>query len=91
MGRSYNKLGKDKEAESAFRKAVNLKPKNSEYQTELGAILIKFAKYNQAISVLNKAIKLDESNSRAEDLLVKAKSGRRRVNFGKDKSKKQNK
>ena len=83
LGRAYNKLYNDVEAEKAFRKAAKLKPDNGTYQTELGAALIKLAKYGHAIKALNKAKEIDEFNVRAEDLLIEAKSGKKRVNFKK--------
>ncbi len=82
LARSYNKLNKDKEAEKAIRQAVKLKPDDTEYQTELGAILIKFAKYDEAIGVFKKALKLDESNSQAQDLMEKAQAGKKRQEYG---------
>ncbi len=85
LGRSYNRLNKDKEAESAIRKAASMKPKDAEYQTELGAILIKFAKYPEAIGVLKKAQKLDLQNSRATDLLERAEDGKKREESGRPK------
>ncbi len=81
LGRSYNKLNKDKEAEKALRQAVKLNPEDSEYQTELGAILIKLAQYEEAVRVLKKAIELDENNSYALDLLEKAEAGKKRIDF----------
>lgn len=81
LGRSYNKLYDDQEAEKALQKAVKLNGEDSLYRTELGAALIKLAKYPAAIRQLNKAIELDEDNFRAEDLLVKAKAGRKRTDF----------
>ena len=82
LGRSFNKLNKDKEAEKAFRQAVKLKSDNSEYQTELGAILIKLARYDEALGVLKKVLQLDENNSRAQDLLERAEAGQKRQNYG---------
>lgn len=82
LGRAYNKLNKDKEAEKALRLAVKLQPENAEYQTEFGSILIKLAQYDEAVTVLNKAVKLDESNLQAEDLLQRAEAGKKRINFG---------
>ncbi|MGI9034717.1 MAG: tetratricopeptide repeat protein [Pyrinomonadaceae bacterium] len=82
LGRAYNKLNKDPEAEKALRQAVKLKPDDSEYQTELGAILIKLAKYDDAVTVLKKALQLDADNSRAQDLMDKADAGQKRINFG---------
>lgn len=88
LGRSYNKLNDDKEARKALDRAVRLDPDNSQYQTEYGAIMIKFAKYDQAIRALNKALKIDPANSQAGSLLVRAKAGKKRVDFGAEKLKK---
>ncbi|HEX8734109.1 MAG TPA: tetratricopeptide repeat protein [Pyrinomonadaceae bacterium] len=82
LGRAYNKINMDKEAEKALRQAVKLKPEDSEYQTELGKILIKLASYDEAVVVLKKAIELDENNTQAIDSLEKAEAGKKRTNFG---------
>ncbi len=82
LGRAYNKLNKDREAEKALRQAVKLTPENTEYQTEFGSILIKLAQYDEAVTVLKKAVKLDESNLQAQDLLERAEAGKKRINFG---------
>lgn len=82
LGRSYNKLNKDKEAEKALRQAVKLKPEDVEYQTEFGAILVKLANYDEAVPVLKKAVSLDDSNSQAQELLEKAEAGKKRIDFG---------
>ena len=81
LGRSYNKLNKDDQAEDAFRQAVKLKPGDTDYQTEYGSILIKLAKYHEATGPLRKAIQLDAENSRAADLLDDAEAGAKRVDF----------
>lgn len=82
LGRSYNKIEMDREAEKALRQAVKLNPEDSEYQAEFGAILIKLAQYDEAVKVLKKAQELDENNLRAADLLEKAEAGQKRLNFG---------
>jgi Flp pilus assembly protein TadD len=87
LGRSYNKINEDKEAEKAFRQAVKLKPEDSEYQTGLGEILVKFAKYEEALGVLKKALALDSSNSQAQDLMEKAEAGKKRLEYGQPKDK----
>jgi len=81
MGRSYNKLNEDQDAEKALRQAVKLKPDDTEYQTELGSILIKLAKYGEAVAALNKALEIDPDNSEAQDLLEDAKAGKKRVDY----------
>lgn len=81
LGRTYNKLNKDEEAEREFKAAVKLKPDDTEYQTELGNILIKLAKYHEAIPPLKKAIELDAGNERAASLLEDAQAGRQRIDY----------
>lgn len=81
LGRAYNKLFDDVEAEKALKKAVDLNPEDSLYRTELASVLIKLAKYPAAIKELDKAIELDEDNFRAEDLLVEATEGKKRTDF----------
>lgn len=93
LGRAYNKLNKDDDAEDAFRAAVKLKPDDTEYQTELGAILIKLAKYHEALPALKKALEIDPENSRAENLKEDAEAGAKRIDFSqvdKDSNKKSN-
>ena len=82
LGRAYNKINMDREAEKALRQAVKLKPEDGEYQTELGKILIKLASYDEAVIVLKKAVELDENNAEAVDSLEKAEAGKKRTNFG---------
>lgn len=87
LGRSFNKLGEknDEDARKALEKAVKLDDENSLYRTELGAVLIKLAKYDEAIKQLNKAIELQDDNFWAEDLLEEAKNGKKRIDFGANK------
>ena len=81
LGRTYSKLTEDEDAEDAFREAVKLKPDDTDYQTELGAVLIKLAKYREAIEPLKKAIALESTNARAADLLEDAEAGRQRLDY----------
>ena len=81
LARTYSKLGKDDEAEKEFRQAVKLKPEDTEYQTELGNILIKLAQYRDAIGPLKKAIEIDPTNERAAGLLEDAEAGRQRIDY----------
>jgi tetratricopeptide (TPR) repeat protein len=82
LGRSYNKLDEDEDAAKALKEAVKLKPDETLYQTEYGAILIKLAQYDEAVRALKKALELDAENSEAAELLEKAEAGKKRVNFG---------
>jgi tetratricopeptide (TPR) repeat protein len=82
LGRAYNKLNQDTDAQKALTQAVKLKPDDSEYQTELGAILIKLAKYDEALPALKKAVSIDADNLQAQDLLEKAQAGKKRIDFG---------
>lgn len=81
LARTYNKLDKLDEAEKEFRQAVKIKPDDADYQTELGAILIKLAQYHEAIIPLKKALELDATNERAASLLEDAEAGRQRLDY----------
>jgi len=81
LGRSYNKIQMDEEAEKALRQAVKLNPNDIEYQAELGAILIKLAKYDEAVKVLKKALELNENDLHVANLLEKAEAGKKRIEF----------
>lgn len=82
LGRAYNKLNQDTDAQKALTQAVKLKPEDVEYQTELGAILIKLAQYQEAVAALKKAVAIDAENLQAQELLEKAEAGRKRIDFG---------
>lgn len=88
LGRSYNKLNEDENSAKSLREAVRLKPEDTQYQTELGAILVKLAKYGEAIGPLKKALELDSSNSKAEELLSDAQAGQKRIGFSAKKDEK---
>lgn len=81
LGRTYVKLLKDDQAEDAFRQAVKLNADDADYQTELGAILIRLAKYHEAVPVLKKALDIDPNNARAQDLLEDAQAGVKRLDY----------
>lgn len=81
LGRTYVKLLMDKEAEKAFKQAVKLQPEDTEYQTELGSILIVLAQYAEAIGPLKKALEIDPANARAEEMLEDAQAGRQRIDY----------
>jgi tetratricopeptide (TPR) repeat protein len=89
IGRSYDKLDEDTDALKSLREAVKINPDNSDYQTELGKILMKLAQYDEAVRVLKKALELDANNLLAEELLEKAEDGRRRIEFAKKEIQKQ--
>lgn len=81
LGRAHAKLNDDQEAARALRQATRLQPDYTEYQTELGVMLIRLAKYDEAVGTLKKAVELDPTNSQAEELLERAEAGRKRINF----------
>lgn len=81
LGLTYNKLNEDTSAARSLREAVKLKTDNTEYRTELGSILIKLAKYREAVPELRKALELDPNNIKAEELLERAEAGKKRIDF----------
>lgn len=81
LGLTYNKLNLDKESEESFEKAVDIREDDAEFLTELGAIRVKLAKYNEAMKPLRRALELDPENSQAANFLEEAEAGARRVQF----------
>lgn len=81
LGRAHGKLFDDKEAADALKKAVELDEENGLYLTEYGAALNKLARYGEAIRQLEKALEIDPDNLSAEDLLEKARAGKKRVDY----------
>ena len=90
LGRAYNKLDEDEDAQKALQTAVKLQPENGEYQTEYGTILMKLAQYDEAIRALKKAVEIDEANLRAAEMLEQAQAGKKRVDFGANQIKQRN-
>lgn len=81
LGRSYNKLNKDEEAEKALRQAVKLKPDDIDYQIEFGNILMKLSHYDEATKAYKKAQSLDPDNPYIQELLDKAEAGEKRIDY----------
>lgn len=61
-GTIYLLLNKSEEAEAAFRHAVELRADWSLPIAQLGAVLVRQGKFDEAEPVLNKAVKLDSNN-----------------------------
>jgi len=63
------RFGRYAEAYEDLRRAVSLKPGNSEYQANLGYVLWKLGRSNEAVSAERVALKLDENNFMAHHQL----------------------
>jgi tetratricopeptide (TPR) repeat protein len=59
------RLGRYSEAYDDLRRAVTLKPNNSEYQANLGYVLWKLGRAAEAVTAERTALKLDEKNTTA--------------------------
>ncbi len=59
------RLGRNPEAYEDLRRAVSLKPQVSEYQANLGYLLWKIGRPQEAVSAERAALKLDEKNNSA--------------------------
>lgn len=81
LGRSYAKLDKDADAEREIREAMRLNPEDNEYRVELGDVLMKLAKYSEAIAVYTKAREVDPENFDLDEKLEDAIAGRKRQTF----------
>jgi tetratricopeptide (TPR) repeat protein len=59
------RLGRNPEAYEDLRRAVSFKPQSSEYQANLGYVLWKIGKPQEAVSAERAALKLEEKNTAA--------------------------
>jgi tetratricopeptide (TPR) repeat protein len=59
------RLGRYSEAHEDSRRAVSLKPNNSDYQANLGYVLWKLGRVDEAVSAERAALKLDQKNTTA--------------------------
>lgn len=69
-GNALQWLGRDLEAEKAFRRAIELRENWILPMTSLGEMLVRNGKFAEAETVLNKAIELDDKNSTAYSALA---------------------
>lgn len=72
IGITYKNLRKLKEAQEAFKRAIELNPKFAEAYIMMGAVLISENNFAEAISFLKKAIKIEPLNESAFKALAKA-------------------
>ncbi len=59
------RLGRNNEAYEDLKRATVLKPKNSDYQANLGYVLWKLGRPDEAVSAERSALKLDPKNATA--------------------------
>lgn len=81
LGRAYAKLDKDADAEREIRAAMKINPDENEYRVELGDVLMKLAKYSDALAVYTRAFEVDPENFDLEEKIEDARAGRKRQTF----------
>jgi tetratricopeptide (TPR) repeat protein len=64
-GLARSRLGRNKEAYEDLKRAISLKPDNSDYQANLGYVLWKLGRPDDAVSAERAALKLDPKNTTA--------------------------
>lgn len=69
-GAALQSLGKDKDAETSYRRAIELKEDWVLPMANLGELLVKLNKYAEAEMLLKKVIQLDSQNSKAHEALA---------------------
>jgi tetratricopeptide (TPR) repeat protein len=74
LGDCRLKQGNKPGAMAAFRDAVRYRPDMAHAHLELGALLLEAGKVEDAIRHLETAVRLEEKNERARDLLKKAQA-----------------
>ena len=83
LGEAYNFLHRDEDAARNYREATQLNEKDEEAWYQLGMVLIKLARYSEAVNAFQKALELDANDYRATDGLEEAKEGAQRIREGK--------
>lgn len=81
LGRAYEKLDKDSDAERSLREALRLSPDENDYRIELADVLMKLAKYGEAAGLYRKAFEVDPENFDLEEKIDEAVAGRKRQTF----------
>ena len=81
LGRSYEKLDKDSDAERSFREAIRLNPEDNDFRIDLADVLMKLARYGEAASLYRKALEADPENFDLEEKIEEAVAGRSRQTF----------
>jgi len=83
LGEAYNFLHRDEDAARNYREATQLNEKDEEAWYQLGMVLIKLARYTEAVNAFQRALELDANDYRASDGLEQAKEGAQRIREGK--------
>jgi tetratricopeptide (TPR) repeat protein len=83
LGEAYNFLHRDEDAARNYREATQLNEKDEEAWYQLGMVLIKLARYTEAVNAFQKALELDANDYRASDGLQEAQEGAQRIREGK--------
>lgn len=83
LGEAYNFLHRDEDAARNYREATQLNEKDEEAWYQLGMVLIKLARYSEAVNAFQKALDLDANDYRASDGLQEAQDGAQRIREGK--------
>jgi len=83
LGQTYAGLHLYSEAVREYRQSTRLKPDDAAIHYDLGLALMRLAQYDEASSAFTKSLELDPENYRAEDELVEAQEGVKRIRAGK--------
>jgi Tfp pilus assembly protein PilF len=84
LGQTYAGLHLHEEAVREYRQAAHLKPDDADIDYDLGMALMRLAQYDDAAAAFAKSLEIDPANYRAEDALVEAQEGVKRIRAGKE-------
>lgn len=82
LGQTYAGLHLYSEAVKEYKIATRLKADDAAIYYDLGRALMKMAQYDEAAEAFGKSLELDPENYRAEDELVEAREGIKRIKVG---------
>ncbi len=73
LGNQYREVGRPRDAEDAYGRALALEPSNVEALTALGEVLLDGGQAARALSLAERALRLAPADARAQALAAKAK------------------
>ena len=83
LGQTYANLANYSDAIREYRQATKLKTDDPDIYYDLGVAHTKLAQYDAAAAAFSKSLEIDPEYYRAEDALVEAKEGIKRIRAGK--------
>jgi Tfp pilus assembly protein PilF len=74
LGNRYREVGRRRDAEAAYLRAVTAEPKQVEARIALASLVLEEGHAVQALDVAEAALRIDPDNARVQDLIARARA-----------------